>query len=240
MRTGYKSMVACSFIIILSGLYMLGCNLVTVPNQQTGTGNTANHVVINEVFTLPDSQYDAYSWVELYNPTGQHIIGLHKWSLEYTAQVKGISVEDTTITVRAFLNGGGVPDMLGPGYFLVLAGDSVALLEHTSLGPGTGYMSQFQAPHVIPGGGVSDTFLLPETGQIALIDTSGNYIDVVRYGDYISPAPDPFPGNKSAGLIPEWYSLSRYAYAYSTDNTANDFYMAQTPTPLWYSEEAHP
>ncbi len=238
-----KPSLLVAAVTALSAIYLAGCSLVSVPNPQTGHGHTANHLVINEVFTLPDSQYDAYSWVELYNPTDSSIKDFNRWSLEYTEDTKTTSGADTQITVRAYMMSltGAIPSTFPAGYMLVLAGDSVSMQEHTSLGPATGVMAQFYAIQRMPNGffGLS-RFLLPETGQIALRDTSGNYVDVVRYGNYVAPSPDPFPSNHSAGMIPEWYSLSRYAYAYSTGNSADEFYMAMTPTPLWFSERAHP
>lgn len=238
-----KPSLLVAAVTAVSVVYLAGCSLVAVPNNQTGHGHTADHPVINEVFTLPDSQYDAYSWVEIYNPTDSAINDFHQWSLEYTENIKTASGADSQATVRAYLTSftGGIPSTLPAGYMLVLTGDSLSLMQHTTLGPATGSMAQFYVTRFrgsrLVGLGV---FLLPETGQIALRDTSGNYVDVVRYGNYVAPTPDPFPSNHSAGMIPEWYSLDRYAYAYETGNSADDFYMAMTPTPLWFSERAHP
>lgn len=231
------------FIGAIMSIYLLGCDLVAVPNKQTGTGDTADHLVINEVFTLPDSQSDAYSWVELYNPTSQRIAGLHSWTLTYTVKMKTSGGTDSLLRFRSNLDDlfGQIPDTLNAGYFLVLAGDSVNLLDHINLGPAAGIMAQYYG--IIDGskGPVKVfPFFLLETDELVLRDGSGTPVDVVRYGNYMPESPDPYPGNHSAGIIPEWYSLCRYAYAYSTGNSANDFYMEKTPVPMWFSERAHP
>lgn len=51
----------------------------------------------------------------------------------------------------------------------------------------------------------------------------------------------PYMQHQSAGFIPEWYSLSRYANDLGTLNpnelnTASSFYMAKDPLPGWYSQ----
>jgi len=240
MKRFIGSLLASALIV---EVLFFGCELATVPNQLSEP-KPANHLIINEVFTLPADKFYSYSWVELYNPTNQRIGGLHKWTLTYTLfRGKTGTGTDTTIRVsaRLFSWTGGIPDTLEPGAFLVLVGDSLRLLDHTGLGPGRGTLASFMAIlQVGPGfvGGYS--FYLSETDELVLKDTSGNAVDVVRYGNYVPPSPDPYPGNLSAGMIPEWYSLCRYADAYSTGNTANDFYMEPKPVPMWFSARRHP
>jgi len=88
-------------------------------------------------------------------------------------------------------------------------------------------------------------FILSPTAQLVLKDPSGTVVDVVRYGNYSWPGPgaDPYPGNQSMGFIPEYYSIARYAGAYWTGNTANDFYYTNSilrPLPHYYSEAFKP
>jgi hypothetical protein len=84
-------------------------------------------------------------------------------------------------------------------------------------------------------------FFLQPTDQLVLKDPGGNVVDVVRYGGYVyqgAAIDDPAPGNMSIGLIPEFQSIQRFAVAYSTGNTATDFYVSTSaiiPTPHWYS-----
>jgi hypothetical protein len=79
------------------------------------------------------------------------------------------------------------------------------------------------------------------TEQLLLKDPSGNVVDVVRYGNYVYGGPDtndPYPNNTSMGFLPEFQSIQRYAGAYDTDNTANDFYESTfeiVPTPNWFN-----
>jgi hypothetical protein len=89
-------------------------------------------------------------------------------------------------------------------------------------------------------------FYFLTTDQIVLKDPSGNTVDVVRYGNYSypGPGPDPFPNNRSVGAIPEYESIARFAGAYFTGNTADDFYITRVqipqtrPIPQYYSQAA--
>jgi hypothetical protein len=60
-------------------------------------------------------------------------------------------------------------------------------------------------------------------------------LDVVRYGNY-RPSPDPYPANVSLPDIPEWYSVARYGGYYRTGNSADAFYVSNSPIPGWYSQ----
>jgi hypothetical protein len=84
-------------------------------------------------------------------------------------------------------------------------------------------------------------FSLGQTGQIVLKDSVGNTVDVVRYGNYTftGPGADPYPGNQSVGIVPEYESVARYAGAYDTRNSVNDFYITRPglkPIPHWLSQ----
>jgi hypothetical protein len=225
-------------LLAIAGM-LAGCDLVTEENPASAS-RPANHIVINEVFTLP-STTDQYSWIELYNPTGERVGGLQRWSLTFTYHFSGRGI-DTTIPVTAHLGGPflAVPDTLEPGRFLVLFSDSIRFYNHTNLGPGKGTATAFFAW----GGGGQNfggfAFALSETDEIVLSDTSGTPVDIVRYGNYVPPVPDPYPANRSAGMIPVWSSLCRYAGAYSTGNTSDDFYMDPKPVPRWTSQLSHP
>jgi hypothetical protein len=89
------------------------------------------------------------------------------------------------------------------------------------------------------------SFFLATTDQLVLKNGAGQVVDVVRYGAYVWPGPgaDPYPGNQSIGLIPEFESIARYAGGYFTGNTANDFYITNEvvrPVPHWYSAVLKP
>ncbi|MDH4069583.1 MAG: hypothetical protein OEV30_04105, partial [Ignavibacteria bacterium] len=83
-------------------------------------------------------------------------------------------------------------------------------------------------------------FFFDTTEELVLKDPQGNVVDVVRYGNYVYPGPgaDPYPNNISLGMLPEFQSVQRWAGAYFTANSANDFYVSSSsvvPTPQWYS-----
>ena len=66
---------------VLSAFVLLGCELETVPVNPPDL-RPADNLVINEVFTLPPTHQNTYSWIEFYNPTA-HTIDLTNWTLSY-------------------------------------------------------------------------------------------------------------------------------------------------------------
>jgi hypothetical protein len=261
-----------------------GCELRTEDPDLPET-NPANHLVINEVFTMPLDNPATYSWIELYNPTPD-TINLTGWTLsyatfrfrsEFTVQLDSLGnfvrflsqvvVVDSVGTFDVpFAEGvADIPGeeedtvMLPPGGLFTLVSNEDRLLDHIQWGPGDERLRR-ERP-LIQGGIesiviISDTtqdslitvvatlnsyglFFYP-TAQILLKDPSGNVLDVVRFGNYVysGPGADPYPENVSFGPIPEYQSIQRYAGAYMTGNTANDFYQsspARIATPQWYS-----
>jgi hypothetical protein len=96
---------------------------------------------------------------------------------------------------------------------------------------------------VFRGGYSSYGFLLNATEELVLRNPAGQVVDVVRYGGYQPPSPDPYPGNQSFAPIPPFESIYRYAGGYKTNNpwgnTANDFDRSRAdvrPVPNWYSQ----
>jgi len=175
----------------------------------------------------------------------------------FTESLDGVDVYDVPFA-ESFLEVPGVgvfpvPTPLPPGQMFTMISDSNRFDDHMVMGPGPGidrFRAIIRTPayEVIPGA-IVDTFYqvfvvnskvfrfsLPHSGQILLKDTTGSVVDVVRYGNYVYPGPgsDPYPGNISLGIIPEFESIARYALGYFTRNTANDFYVTKAnirPTP---------
>jgi len=55
--------------IDVGGPHVSSCDLTTVPPSSADL-RPANHLVINEVFTLSaDASPNPYTWIEFYNPT---------------------------------------------------------------------------------------------------------------------------------------------------------------------------
>jgi hypothetical protein len=89
----------------------------------------------------------------------------------------------------------------------------------------------------------SYVFYFDRTQQLVLKNPSGQVMDVVRIGDYTysGPGTDPWPGNHTWGIIPEYETIQRWAGGYYTGNTANDFYptnAAVRPLPHGKSQKA--
>lgn len=141
---------------------IIGCDVQTEPGPSLPYA-PANHLVINEVYTLPSSNPNAHSWIEIYNPT-RTAVNIRFWSLSFTTNAFGGTqlvyyrrsgssiVVDTVIfrtaqdTVGRFdflftiQDEGQIsrPLMLGPGEFYTLVGNIERLRVYNSLGPGDG------------------------------------------------------------------------------------------------------
>jgi len=278
------------FAILVLVLALAGCELVT-EEPDLPKFNPADHLVINEVFTLPIDHPTPYSWIELYNPTAD-TIDLTGWTLSYQtvrlSHTSTVEVDTLFTFIRIIRDEQVVVDTIGVfdvpfatydtsfvGSLFGFAGDTVKLppnglftivsseeelLDHIAWGPGD-ERYRVESPLVLVPGSLNilltlspDTtyyvdisyetwplFFLP-TDQLILKDPTGEVKDVVRYGNYVYQGPstnDPFLNNHSTGVLPEFQSIQRYAGAYSTKNTANDFYVSSAsivPTPQWYSQ----
>jgi hypothetical protein len=305
------------FLCVSWAVVLIGCEVETV-EQPPISYPPANHVVINEVYTLPATHPNAHSWVEIFNPTSQ-TVNFRKWSLTYTTQryrqlglifyervIDTNRVPPWQIVVRDFrfttepdaapavydvplvrtvdslelnfyLIPRGSPDTLltlkfpdstlavnvGPNQFMTLVSDLSRMRVYSNLGPGDGpepvstpllpmqnplyKVAIFERDSANPRQSIPDTlygylydFFLNQTDQVVLKDQDRRAIDVVRYGGYVhTGGADPYPGNRSIGAVPQFESIARYAGAYSTGNTANDFYITRAglrPIPHWLSQ----
>ena len=150
--------------------------------------------------------------------------------------------------------------ILPNGLFTIVSSEH-RMLIYTDWGPGdSGFRREreaFQGPIesvdtvlVIPDSLIrlavfskSYVFYFDRKQQLELKNASGEVVDVVRIGNYVyeGPVPDPRSGNHSLTVIPEYETIQRYRFGYSTGNTANDFYQTDPtvrPIPHWYSQRA--
>ncbi len=255
---------------IIAALVLSSCELVTEDPQQP-TLRPANHLVINEVFTLPPTNQRAYCWVEFYNPTND-TVNTNGWTFSFTTtgMVAKYALDSAGQIIPAsyqiLRQGLGVYELpipefrLQSGQFLTVTNNEERLLTYTDYGPGqgpkeaVGTQIRFLTITAAADSSVRDTavdfqvvFQFQTTDQLVIKDQNGNVVDVVRYGNYVYPGPgaDPFPANHSIGLIPEYQSIARWNGAYSTGNTADDFYITGTqvaltrPIPHWLSQAYH-
>ena len=151
--------------------------------------------------------------------------------------------------------------------FLTYVNNENRMLTYTDWGPGGGdkiigqswqeYEHDFWVATIDTGGTTyvqSDSSIFTTTvfsfqpaEQLVLKDSSGNTVDVMRYGGsaFQYPNPDPYPDNRALGAIVPYQSFARYAGAYKTgaySNSASDFYVTGVqvaltrPIPHWLSQ----
>ena len=90
------------FLFIAGAL--TGCEIITEAPPPINL-HSADHVVINEVFTLPQSNQSPYSWIELLNPTSD-TVDIGRWTLTfntYKQQITQIVVLDSNFQLRSFV-----------------------------------------------------------------------------------------------------------------------------------------
>jgi len=309
-----RFITTCAIVLVV--LSVFGCE-VTTESQPPIPYQPANHFVINEVYTLPLSNPNAHSWLELFNPTTR-VIDLKKWSIAF--QTRRYQ-QRTLIWYRVVIDSNAVPPKsvqafrfesrltpdsvavydvplmratdsiqatiyllpvvpdtilqtkiadttrsvrVAPNQFFTLVSDLDRLRVYNNIGPGEGpepvstpllpmenpvfRVAVFQRDTTTPRIERPDTvygylydFFLNQSDQIVLKDSSGQASDVVRYGNYTftGPGTDPYPTYQSIGVVPQFESIARYAGAYDTRNTANDFYITRPglrPIPHWLSQ----
>ena len=281
-----KNLAQCLVLaLFVTGTLVSGCELVT---EESGSPlfNPASRVVINEVFTLPITNQNVHTWVELYNPT-QMSVDMSDWTLSFNspqARFRALLFKDTVreggtlilVYTQQFFEFvsvdsiGSVADfpfagekgvVLKPNELLTLMNDEDRVKIFTDIGPGPGpvprttlFLEGRRDTVKIPLDSTFVTIIRPDTvrwigyvfyirptEQLVLKDASGNVVDIVRFGNYEhpGPGPDPYPNNHSIGMVPEYESIARFAGAYFTGNTANDFYITGgglRPIPQYYSQ----
>ncbi|MDH3252887.1 MAG: lamin tail domain-containing protein, partial [Ignavibacteria bacterium] len=114
-----KLWVPC--IVLTLGL--VSCELATEPPPQT-VFRTPNHPVINEVFTLPITNQNVFSWIEILNPT-RDSVDLKDWTLTYNAPLGNFFSLLFKDTIR---NTAGQLEVIYVGEFTTVVIDSVGAI----------------------------------------------------------------------------------------------------------------
>jgi hypothetical protein len=145
---------------LISLMAFSGCELETVPVNPPDL-QPAGNLVINEVFTLPPTHHNTYSWIEFYNPTSD-TINLTNWTLSYNTIRLSTDVDVDLDTLGNFVSfrfsinfdsigvfdvpfAEGLFDVPGeeedtvrvpPNGLFTIVNDEDRLLVHTNWGPG--------------------------------------------------------------------------------------------------------
>lgn len=266
----YNNAFLFPVLLFSAALVLSSCELVTEDSPQP-TLKPANHLVINEVFTLPPTHQRTFSWIEFYNPT-KDTVNTKGWTFAFTTTgtIVKYAIDSLgrpiILSFRILRQGPGVYEVPMPefklqsGEFLTVTNNEERLLTYTDYGPGqgpkeaVGTQIRILTTTVTPDSSIPDTvldfqavFQLQTTDQLVIKDQNGSVVDVVRYGNYVYPGPDvdPYLGNRSTPLIPEYQSIARWNGAYFTGNSADDFYITGTQVPLtrpiphWLSQAYH-
>jgi hypothetical protein len=205
--------------ILAIALMFFKCKEIT-ETDSPHPSSPANHAVINELFRIDSTKYYTHWWIEVYNPTSARV-NAYKWKLRF--KNSGViynfvkSATDTTFYLDA-------------GIFNVLINDRYRFDDYWDV-----------AAHVT--NAMPNLQILPplkESDEVTLEDSLGTVVSMFRYGNYVAPAGDRFPNNKSFGTVPEWHSMCRFNDAWETGNSSDDFYDENTPIVGWYSQRWHP
>ena len=271
-------------LVVVVLLFAPGCELVTT-EPPLPILRPADHLVINEVFTLPPTHQNSYTWVELYNPTSD-TLDLQEWTLTFTTQrnrIITVLLSDSLFQNVQFIFQSVQPDSFGafdvplatsipgfeetvrmnPGDLCTIVNNEARLLDHTRWGRGRiatrlerSFFAAFPDSVRIDTLGVdslqltayqSGYFFLMNTQEQLILKHLGVIKDVVRFGNYnyTGPVTDPLlgPGNRSVGTVPEFESIYRYAGAYFSGSSFEDFGISRAggrpviPTPHDYNPD---
>ncbi len=180
-------------VAIILSVSITSCEIVTEDPPQRIL-RPAKHLVINEVFTLPENHQRVFSWIELYNPRPD-TVNLTGWSLSFATRRWRIGVpfdstgpiferftlldqKDSVFTLTFGLfdtvrAAGGLPGFRLNGYnFLTIGSSESRLEEYTNLGPGDGPV-MYAFPFRIPGTNINiqDPGLVGSFEQTARTDS---------------------------------------------------------------------
>jgi len=225
--------IVSSYALLLSGV------LLVQPFAHTARAQTANHVVISEIYGGGGNSGSTYKndFVELYNPTSSQV-DLNGWSVQYS------SATGTSSWLVTNLTGSIAPH----GFFLV----------EEAVGAG-GTVD-------LPTPDVTGTLALSSTaGKIALANSTtalsganpsgGSIIDKVGYGTtangYEGSGPTPAPSNATSVERKAQNSSTSATLAvggtdelagngYDSDNNATDFVTRAAPQPQNSSSPVEP
>ncbi len=162
----------------------------------------SSSIVINEFLYDPIGSDLGYEWIELYNPLNTPIT-LTGWKI----QVAGTVFTDSAILVETIIE--------SKSYILICE----SKVEGCDI-----YVSKLAMQN---GGGASD--------GIQILDSKGNVIDTVIYdtpntNNLTKEDGTIVPDNQTASTTGSGKSLGRKNMI-DTDNSYNDFYVFETPTP---------
>ncbi len=216
-----RSAVLIIFLILLVGSINL---LFIMPNNtgrdvSTDIRETADHVVINEIYYDAPTGYDEpqCEWIELYNPT-PNAVDISGWMLS-DDPARDTSNEG----VWTFPSGTVIP----AGGYLLIVNDATYKGEFNSLFPGVTPDFDTNSSNSIPDVSSAGSLSLANNGDdVHLFDSNGNEIDVMWYGNggdmgSTDAAPD----------VAQGHSVARYYNAEDTGNPSADFYDESNPTP---------
>ncbi|GEM_PF-3595590 len=195
------------------------------------------------------------------NPNFNYYTKIDTGLVVYDPQV-WVDINTLFPQLSLYLGKNAVPKSVSPNAFVVLNNDSTRFQDHVKLGPGT--TTRINASIVFADSGLVLWDLLA-SGEIRLVkyfvrQTTGGQpiilgydrkvIEVVRWGDYYPttatyPANELYPDNIPLKLVPEGFSVARYAndnggLLPSEQSTKASFYIAKDPIPGWFSQESKP
>jgi hypothetical protein len=212
-----------SVIIVSIFIYFVffSCQETIEPKAEPPS-SPASNIVINELFKIDSTKYYAHWWLELYNPTGARV-NMYKWKLVF---------KNSNYTYNFIRTAADTTFYLEAGRFFVLLSDHSKTSDFWVVGALTTELP-YRGPLAI----------IKPTDEVSLIDSAGKVVSMLRYGNYVIPANDPYPNNKSFGDVSEWHSICRYADpkgAWETGNSRNDFFEEESPIVGYYSQRYHP
>jgi hypothetical protein len=191
-------------ILVLAMLY----SIVLLQTNQSLQAEPSGSLLINEIMYHPAENENTNEWIEVYNPTLEHV-DVAGWL---------IADEKETDIIQADTDHGDGTTSIPPGGYAIITDKGTTIYETYAVDQNAVRLSVDDS--TLCGYGLNN-----QKEKIILMNQDGIVIDAIEWGDDY----DDIPGSPHA-TIAEGHSLTRYPQT-DTDDSSLDFFECSTPTP---------
>jgi cardiolipin synthase len=183
-------------------------SIVLPPTNQSLQAEPSGSLLINEIMYHPAENENTNEWIEVYNPTSEHI-DVTGWF---------IADEKETDMLQADSDHGDGTTSIPPGGYAIITDKGTTIYETYAVANNAVRLSVDDS--TLCGYGLNN-----QKEKIMLMNQDGTVIDAIEWGDDY----DDIPGLPHANVA-EGNSLARYPQT-DTDDSSHDFFECDTPTP---------
>jgi cardiolipin synthase len=195
------------YLVVIFVLAMMH-SIVQLPTNQSLKAEPSESILINEIMYHPSENENTNEWIEVYNPTTEHV-DVAGWL---------IADEKETDILQADSDHGDGTTRIPPGGYAIITDKGTTIYETYNVAPNALRLSVDDS--TLCGYGLNN-----QKEKIILMNQDGIVIDAIEWGDDY----DDIPGLPHANVA-EGNSLARYPQT-DTDDSSHDFFECNIPTP---------